>query len=141
MEIDLSPTHGKDDMEEHHECEKCYGHYYSGIRIAKWLEVPSMVECLIQPNEVVIPRPSAIVEFDYPLSDAFEFEVRAKDESAGITINELLDFICRTYDRIYREYDEDDSPYGIWGHGIGDLFIERIVYDPKRGTVDLFIGS
>jgi hypothetical protein len=35
---------------------------------------------------------------------------------------------------------KSDGPYGIWGHGFGDLWLERATRKDD-GTWDLFIGS
>jgi len=34
-----------------------------------------------------------------------------------------------------------EGPYGIWGHYLSELWIERISYNPQTRTVKLFIGS
>jgi len=37
--------------------------------------------------------------------------------------------------------NETDGKYGIWGHDIGDLWLEGIYYNPQTKTVTLSIGS
>jgi len=34
-----------------------------------------------------------------------------------------------------------DGVYGIWGHDIDDLVIEKLLYDPASKTINMFIGS
>ena len=66
----------------------------------------------------------------YPLANLLEFEVECR------TLNELIDEIRRAYRFIYENADR----FGVWGHGIGDLRIERIYID-EEGIVFPFIGS
>ena len=114
------------------------------------------------PEEVVIERDCVSVIFSYPLRDSHEFELKAQD--GEITREMLVDFICETYKKIYQDEaaslvkpastidermerggllnrEETDGTYGIWGHDIGDLFLEGMTYSAATGKVTLSIGS
>ena len=45
-----------------------------------------------------------------------------------------------TYENLYNR-KKSEGPYGIWGHQLGDLYLESINYNPKTKTVNLAIGS
>lgn len=48
----------------------------------------------------------------------------------------FLWMVANEYERVYKEHEK----YGVWGHGLDDLWFERITIR-KDGVVDLFIGS
>lgn len=88
-----------------------------------------------------------LVELTYPLSKIHEFTLRPmKVESYVDGVHQLTSYrfepgyllwmIAREYLYIYK----NDEQYGVWGHGIGDLFIESIAID-TNGLVDVGIGS
>lgn len=124
-------------------------------RIASWASERDAFQ-MVDPDEVVIDK-DVKVEFDYPLSQSFEFDL-----PGPVTRMQLADFICATYQRIYEEEnaatkpstveerqqrggllnrEQTNGPYGIWGHDIGDLWLEGIVYHPEVALVTLSIGS
>lgn len=70
---------------------------------------------------------------DYPIENYVEFEVEFK------TLHELVDEIRKAYQFIYKDADKG-NPFGIWGHDIGDLWIENIEIYPGN-IIDLSIGS
>lgn len=88
-----------------------------------------------------------LVELTYPLSGIHEFTLRPmridkyRGEEFWMTSHRfsegyLLWAIAREYRYIYEHHEQ----YGVWGHGIGDLFIESIAID-TNGLVDVGIGS
>jgi len=58
----------------------------------------------------------------------------------GFTRAEIIECIRSGYRKIYDE-NALTSKWGIWGHSIGDLMIERVEVDDDTGVVDLSIGS
>jgi len=77
-----------------------------------------------------------IFEIDYPLSTT---KVRVKIPKAK-TIADILVPIADVYkNTIYADADKDNK-FGVWGHGIQDLYFERINIKEK-GVSELFIGS
>lgn len=105
---------------------------------------------LVNPNEMVTGLEKLVIEFDYPLSNptALEFTSRG-----GFSRLNLFRCIYEGYKRIYDVEDGDpgnipgmlnhatsDGPFGIWGHSMGDLFIEGVEINDD-GTVKLHMGS
>ena len=114
-------------------------------------------------DEIVIPYPKVSIEFDYPLKSKFRFEFQS-DVSEGFTRKNIVDIICKKYQEIYDEEnasltdppstvdermnkgglinrEKTDGPYGIWGHDLGDLYLEGIEFDSEKNMVSLSIGS
>src|SRR5439155_1372590 len=113
-------------------------------------------------DEIVILDNRIKIAFSYPLNDEFFFDFYS---DGGFKRKQLVELIAQTYKKIYQEEDEtikeqkvipvetrmekggllnrnqSDGTYGIWGHDIGDLWLEGIEYDPKTQTVSLSIGS
>jgi hypothetical protein len=70
---------------------------------------------------------------DYPVDGEWEFKATS---STGWTVAKVVRKIQALYQkRIYRNTDK----YGVWGHGIGDLVIERVYYN--NGVFTFSIGS
>ena len=106
----------------------------------------------LNPNEIVIPMQVIKVEYNYPLGNPVTFEHTSADPR-GFTRAELARKISEGYQRIYREEDEavlnagktvenipgmlnrqeTEGPYGIWGHGIGDLLLTTVIQ--KQGNL------
>lgn len=92
--------------------------------------------------------------YDYPLSRPAKFEHII---TTNTTARDILTIAKKDYEEIYRleeEADGDpgniegmlnretsDGPYGIWGHGISDLYFEGIRIDEKNRQVKFSIGS
>jgi len=99
-------------------------------------------DSIVFPDEVIIKAHTIEIEYDYPLSGAVRFK---HTNRRGWTRKRLFKTIQRDYVRIYREEDDPnsglESSYGIWGHDIGDLVLEEVIYDPDRKLVTLGIGS
>ena len=76
-----------------------------------------------------------VFEIDYPLSTKVEVKIpKAK------TIADILVPIADVYkNTIYADADKDNK-YGVWGHGISDLYFEGIVIKETQVS-ELFIGS
>ena len=96
---------------------------------------------------------SGEIVLDYPLTNPYKFSVNNIQ-----TVGELSWLIAQAYMCVY-ECEEETSPqlveeldgnclnrgktegdYGIWGHGITDLFLEVITIQPGN-KIKVFIGS
>lgn len=75
------------------------------------------------------------VTINYPLKNPYTFTVKC------IVLNDLINEIVLAYRRIYEEEKENPGKYGIWGHRIEDLWLERMILDIETGNVKLFVGS
>lgn len=75
------------------------------------------------------------VTINYPLKNPYTFTVKCR------ILNELINEIVLAYRRIYEEEKENPGKYGIWGHRIEDLWLERMILDIETGNVKLFVGS
>ncbi len=72
---------------------------------------------------------------DYPIGSPVLFTIET-----GSSPWSLWDICCAFadhYDRIY----EHPERYGIWGHDITDLWIERLEYYPELRLIHPFVGS
>lgn len=83
------------------------------------------------------PRDLFVV-IDYPLEEAVEVTVTPKDYGVHgyPSLGAFLLTIAKKYEMIYK----NPRKYGIWGHGIEDLYFERVSIK-RDGMVELFIGS
>jgi hypothetical protein len=73
---------------------------------------------------------------NYPLDVPLIFTI----ETGSDDLWSLWDICCafaEQYDRIY----EHPEHYGVWGHDLTDLWIERLMYYPEERLIDAFIGS
>lgn len=93
------------------------------------------------------------IEFDYPLSHSVK---RIFTNQGGFNAYDIFKAVHDGYTTIYREEEaatgdpghvpgmlnrqRSAGPHGIWGHDIGDLYLEGIVHD-GNGRVSLLIGS
>jgi len=114
-----------------------------------------MRNLVINPDAKVIEDEKIKIRFTYPLSVKVLFEYENK---GGFTRMELFKCIYEGYKKIYDE-EESAAPdpgsisakvlnraksmgkYGIWGHYLSGLYLERIIYNPRDRVVDMFIGS
>jgi hypothetical protein len=116
---------------------------------------------LIIPDDVIIPDEQVSFEYDYPL----RAEVRVEHKSVGGFPRRLIyRLVYEDYMRIYAEEDaavgdpgtvrqatggkcglvnrmRSDGPHGIWGHYMGDLYIEGCIYDKEHKVLRFSIGS
>lgn len=75
------------------------------------------------------------VTINYPLKNPYTFTVKC------IVLNDLINEIVLAYRRIYEEEKENPGKYGIWGHRIEDLWLEKATLDIETGNIELFVGS
>lgn len=72
---------------------------------------------------------------DYPLERPCLFEIRVGDEPWSIW--DLCTAFADQYARIY----ESPTTYGVWGHDLSDLWIEKLLYFPEQKLLYPHIGS
>ena len=112
-------------------------------------------------NGDVIPEGTPVkVTIDYPLTNPVTFEV-----PFFTGLHPVLNTICEKYREIYREEEETSSveagpvgqlnnsrviimnrrmtngKYGIWGHDISELYIEKLELDTAKKELILYVGS
>lgn len=75
------------------------------------------------------------ITISYPLKNPYTFTAKCRN------LNDLINEITLAYRRIYEEEKENPGKYGIWGHRIEDLWLERMILDIETGNVKLFVGS
>ncbi len=114
---------------------------------------------LSKPDEVVIPDREIGIEFRYPLGNPVTLQFKS---DGGFTRKKLIWQIVASYMQIYMEEEksinekpvlpidargcmlnrnETDGKYAIWGHDLGDLWLESLHYYPDTHIVSLGIGS
>ena len=99
------------------------------------------------------------ITIDYPLTNPLTFEIPFIS-----TLNGMLEIICEKYKEIYREEEETSTikvgeigqtpsgvylmnrcttngKYGIWGHDISDLYLEKLELDTAKKELILYVGS
>lgn len=74
------------------------------------------------------------VVIDYPLSHKHKFNV---DTGGFCKVGELAWMIAKEYERIYEVDRKNPGEYGIWGHDIGDLYIESIEISGDKVTLGM----
>ena len=84
------------------------------------------------------PRDLMVI-LDYPLDKPIKVLIPAEEytrPSGLASFGMFLLAVARKYEELYQA----PQRYGIWGHGIGDLYFEMVTVG-KDGGVKLFIGS
>lgn len=84
-------------------------------------------------DKLVTSKKEIKVHFNYPLTTADTFTFK---NSRGFTLRYFAKAVRKGYRAIYKEPDK----YGIWGHCMGDLYIEGIT-EELPGMFNLSIGS
>jgi hypothetical protein len=77
---------------------------------------------------------AAVIRFEYPLD-----REAIRTVEVGTTVADFVSAVAREYEAIYRE-EAEDGRHAIWGHGLGDLFLEGFQQRPD-GSWDLLMGS
>jgi len=134
--------------------------YKNQTFVHKSVKVDSDGENIINHDEIITKLEDIEIFFNYPLNDPF---ITSFHNEGGFTMADFHRVVRDEYRRIYREEEaasgdpgivgpispdgttcvnraQSDGPYGIWGHVIGDLYIEGI-FETERGKFRLSIGS
>jgi hypothetical protein len=72
---------------------------------------------------------------DYPLERPCLFTINVGEEPWSI-----WDICCAFADQYARIYEQPEK-YGIWGHDLSDLWIERLFYFPEKRLIYPHVGS
>lgn len=100
----------------------------------------------------VIPATEISVDFTYPLTNPASFVIQGP-----FTLSTLKEKIMEIYELIYKKEEQTATggigfidgtynrkktfgKYGIWGHGLGDLFLEQM-YRIENNRYGLHVGS
>lgn len=75
------------------------------------------------------------ITISYPLKNPYTFTAKCRN------LNDLINEITLAYKRIYKEEKENPGKYGIWGHRIEDLWLEKATLDIETGNVKILVGS
>jgi hypothetical protein len=100
-------------------------------------------KAILDSGSTMIKARTITFEYDYPLRDYIQFTHTSKN---GWTRRKIFDTIQKDYLKIYKEEDEaiadgEEGPHGIWGHDLGDLFLEGVFYNSKTKMVTIDVGS
>lgn len=107
----------------------------------------------------IYPPSSAVMEamptlrftIEYPLTNPFHFN-ETHDNGLGWTEVEFADAVRRAYTQVYESEPDpghipgmlnrgkSEGAYGIWGHDLGDLYLEGAVREDD-GSWRLLVGS
>jgi hypothetical protein len=95
----------------------------------------SDIEDSFPKNDIFLPPNQKFkLLIKYPCKGRFfEFTTGKK----GMNSFKLIQKIGKAYRTIY----EDPGANGVWGHGIGDLYIEGIEIDFEKKLIELHVGS
>ncbi len=118
----------------------------------KTIGTPSDEE-LVDPDTIVFSQDTITITFDYPLENPAKLTFT---NTGGFSRYDFFRCVYEGYRNIYAQEEAADrdpgnipgmlnrtrshGPYGIWGHGMSDLFLEGII-DKGAGEYDLCIGS
>ena len=72
---------------------------------------------------------------DYPLERPCLFTINVGDEPWSV-----WDICCAFAEQYARIYEQPEK-YGIWGHDLSDLWIERLLYFPEKRLIYPHVGS
>lgn len=126
----------------------------SSVRVVKYHD-SDVQSTLINGDEVVAESPKITIVFSYPLNGKFELEFKALNDSF-FTRKDFWRAVYEGYLKIYGEEETavgptdnipgmcnravSEGPYGIWGHHIGDLYLEG-VREISPNKFELSMGS
>lgn len=72
---------------------------------------------------------------DYPLERPYVFTINVGEEPWSV-----WDICCAFAEQYARIYEQPEK-YGIWGHDLTDLWIERLLYFPEKRLIYPHVGS
>ncbi|GIQ87103.1 hypothetical protein KIPB_009074 [Kipferlia bialata] len=109
-------------------------------------------EGMLDWDEVVIPEDHITLYIDYPLTIPTEMHFKTQRILGGFTRLCLATAVAKAYQDIYDEEEaagppvvatgfhtvKKKGPYGIWGHGLHDLLLREVVWEPRDAPGDAF---
>ena len=97
------------------------------------------IDDLVYAKAIAVPHQKSIFVFTYPLSKKVEVECTSKTEK-GFTVEDVVEIVGSTYERIYKEENESSGKYGIWGHGLNDLLFHSIKVKEENSIFYVYLG-
>lgn len=94
----------------------------------------------MQPTFIEVEKETKMelsVLLDYPLDNIYNFKVETIVRRGGLSVGDIIYAICQAYRAAYLA----PKHYGIWGHALSDLFIERIQIDIAKKWIYPIMGS
>lgn len=85
-------------------------------------------------SDDLVPGMTLSLDVDYPLSVTSSINIEVTENT---NVSTIISKIADEYRRIY----ENPKEYGIWGHGLGDLWIEELTLDTDAKKINLYVGS
>ena len=100
-------------------------------RIKMDLRISSNIDSPFEGKEF-LPKGEFKVILDYPLDKLYTFKVKGP-----LTAYDLALYIIKHYKKIY----DQSEKYGVWGHDIDDLVVERLRVNLDTKIVAVDVGS
>lgn len=75
---------------------------------------------------------------DYPFETGFTFNIKVGEKP--ITLRGFATRLSNAYKKHYEKIDSEKIVDGYW-HGMGDLFLEKIMVNDETNTIEVWIGS
>jgi hypothetical protein len=88
-------------------------------------------------SKLVTTAEKICFKLDYPVRTPLLVTATSK---GGFTLKAFARVVLRGYKKIYKE----PNKYGVWGHGLADLYLEGIKRIKRQGSLSVFhveIGS
>ena len=92
-------------------------------------------DCNVKGDCFLPPETTYTLCIDYPLGIPATFQIKSGEKGMGT--NSLIGKIAKCYKDVYKTPEK----YQIWGHDIGDLYLEGLEVDHKTKEIWLYIGS
>lgn len=91
-------------------------------------------------DRLITENPTIIIVIEYPLNGKYSFPVK---NDGGFTVKDIAEAIAEIYQKTIYSVPQK---YGVWGHCIGDLFLEKVCqlspdYDQQPNTFLAVMGS
>jgi hypothetical protein len=115
------------------------GNFFKAPRYAPSDENPDWMVDLNDREPQHGPRDyEVVVLLDYPFNGPAAFSVTIPDmHTNNLAIGDLVWAIGQAYRYVYA----DPEKFRIWGHALGDLYIEGIYFDTPQALIYPLIGS
>jgi hypothetical protein len=79
-----------------------------------------------------------VCKVDYPFNNGFIKKVWVTQR--GLTLKGFVTLLCNAYKKHYDAIHNNKVDDGYF-HGIGDLYLERIMINDEAKTIEIWIGS
>ena len=99
------------------------------------LKIDTLVEDFKGDKIQLLPNSKYVLIIDYPLEKMYMPIIITGNK--GMDYTSLLKRIGKEYRYLY----DNESKFGVWGHYLGDLYLEQIHVDHEAKKITLAIGS